>query len=255
MKRSYTLARLFVLCFVLFLLHACSKQGDDNNEYVIQKETDINGNPLNKYEYNDKWQVSTHVRYLPVPRGWYTSTTNYFYNAAGRVERTENKTTNQGAYKADYSYDTQGRLILIKDFIMIGNTGNPVSPATIEYSYNGKEIVETYSYVTGVYYVATYTLDDNGNIVKKVTDFTDPVNIDTYDEFLDFDDKKNAGYPVTKNITSKNNCRKHIHKDKLNSYTEYFKYSYNNAGYVLKRMTFKENDDMAVSKYILIPKK
>jgi hypothetical protein len=246
-----------VCCAFLFLIHACNKPATvDNNEYLVKEEFNNDGRLINEYEYNDSWQITKHVNWSKSGRTWVSNWTNYFYNADGKVERTEySRNPSSSPGRTEFFYNSQGQLTLVKNYNINTVAGTTTLYNTVDISYKGQQIVQTVTNNTGVSYVTTVTLDNNGNITKKVTDYTASGQLDFEEEYLDYDNKKHFEGPDNGYVFSKNNYRKYIFTTNSSTTKLLYKYTYNNAGYVTKCVRFIEGSSgLDISKYNLIPK-
>jgi hypothetical protein len=255
MNNPYFLTRLFLLSAVLFFLNACHKSDTtDTNEYVL-KTVNYSARSFDRYEYNDKWQLIEYKYSYPLS-GRYSGVevVKYFYTPDGRVERTEKDYHNgiPNSERTEYTYNSQGRLILSKKYNK--NTGTLMYLE--EYTYNGQTITSTHATDTGKVYVSTYTVDDRGNVVKNVTDYINPVGWDYTEEWLDYDDQKNLTGPAVGDVTFRNNFRKYIWKSPGQAVREIlYKHTYNNAGYVTETKSIDLREGAIRSRmYTLIPK-
>lgn len=255
---SFPITRLILGCTFLFVIYACNKPATvDNNEYLVKEEFNNDGRLINEYEYNDNWQITKHVNWSKSGRTWVSNSTNYFYNADGKVERSEySRNPSNSPVRTDFFYNSQGQLTLAKNYNINTVAGTATLFNTVEFSYNGQQIVQTgFDQVGALYVTITFTLDNNGNIIKRVTDYAAPGQLDVTEEFLDYDDQKNFSAPDTGKLVSKNNYRKYIFRTNSNTTIILYKYTYNNAGYVTKCVRFIEgNSGLDISKYDLIPK-
>lgn len=255
MNNSYLLTRSLLCSALLLLLHACDKpdrDAPDTNEYVVKTVTSNARMDVDHYEYNDKWQLTTYkdgFQYDPRHAG--ITTTLYFYTSDGRVERTETQFMYIAGERTEFTYNSQGRPILTKTH----NKTTLKLKYTDEYTYNGQTITKTHSADTGKVYVCTYTIDDRGNIVKAITDYTDPGQFDITEQWLDYDDNKNLTGPAVADVASKNNYRKYT-RQTITTYNELlYRHTYNNAGYVTESKFIDPNIGFIRQlKYDLIPK-
>lgn len=254
MNNSYLFTRLLLWSTMLLLLHACHKPDTtDTNEYVVETVTSNIRMDIDNYEYNDKWQLVKYkdgFQYNSRHAG--LTVTNYFYTSDGRVEGTETQYMYIAGERTEFTYNSQGRPILTKTY----NKTTGMLKYTDEYTYNGQTIARTHSADTGKVYVSTYTIDDRGNIVKAITDYTNPLEWDITEQWLDYDDNKNLTGPAVADVASKNNYRKYT-KQSIIAYQELlFKHTYNNAGYVTESTFIDPKVGFIRSlKYVLIPKR
>jgi hypothetical protein len=253
MNYSYLLARFSFLIALIFILNACDKPDTtDTNVYVVKRVNNSSGTRTSdQYEYNDKWQVVEHRHtYQYNRRTTGLEVVKYFYNSDDRVEQTEKTYVFLPAEKSVYTYNSQGRPVLTK----IYNKHTGVLMYTDEYIYNGQTITLTRSADTGKVSVSTYTIDERGNIVKRITDYMDPVQKDYTEQWLDYDDQKSLTGPAVADVTSKNNYRKYTRKPDQ-EVEILLKHTYNNAGYVTESAVIDvKGGQIHHKEYVLIPK-
>jgi hypothetical protein len=259
MNIPYLSSRLLMFSATIVVLSACkkSKSDDDHDEYVVKEVHYAKSNTGNAYEYNASWQVTKKTYSYEFQQGVTAKQiTTYTYNSDGRLAGTEYfmSEPNYDYYQnEEYNYNGQGRLATKRTFDK--ETGKTI--ATDEYVYNDKTIIQTHVADAFVEYVRTSTIDDNGNIIKSVTDYANG-NADLTEEFLDYDDKKIFVGPVAGDVTSKNNYRKFIYRYGQQPLVElHFNYTYNKAGYVttVTHIRTVDNFVMDTGEVGLIPKK
>jgi hypothetical protein len=260
MNIPYLYSRLLLFCAAMVVLNACKKpkaDDEDTGEYVVKEVNYTKTQTGNSYEYNASWQLTKKTySYVFSPGTTAKQTTTYSYNSDGRLAGTEYFMTapNYDYYQnEEYGYNSQGRLITKKTFDK--ETGKTI--ATDEYVYNDKTIIQTHHVNTVIEYVRTVTLDDNGNIIKSVTDYTFPGSADITEEWLDYDDKKLFAGPAAGDVTSKNNYRKFIYRYEQQPLAELeVRYTYNKAGYVTSFMQIRTSDKFVLeaAEVGLIPK-
>lgn len=192
------------------------------------------------YTFNAKAQITERQYFFPITDTSWSSSIVYSYDSEGKLVTTRSVspgTTN--TYDEEYIYDSEDRLITRKTF----SNGNPSGTST--YTYNGNTIVEEYAGL--VKYTAT--LDNAGNIIKKIAEFTNDPKQNYIDEWLNYDDKPiinepppSAG-PSAGHLHSINN----FHKSKITFiYWDYqmynrtydYQYTFNADGYVTERKQY-----------------
>lgn len=167
------------------------------------------------YTFNAKAQVTERQYFFPATAATSSSSVTYSYDGEGKLTSTKNISTgNPNISEEEYVYDPDDHLVIRKTFI---NT-NPSGTST--YTYNGNTIIEDYAGL--VKYTAT--IDNAGNIIKKIAEFTNDPTQNYIEEWLDYDDKPitNEVPPSGGSLHSKNN----FHRSKL-TFTDWDKQSYN----------------------------
>jgi hypothetical protein len=245
---------VFLLCSVTLLLHACKKHHEvDTNEYLLSR-VDINGWHSSDYYYNDSGQLIKSINWQPKsPSAFVELWHEYNYNDQKQITQVINTPYYTGyGTKNEYTYNSDGKLVLIQTYHSITNA----LLNTYKYSYTDHTITETYAENGVTLYVYTFTIDDKGNFVKAVRDDQTATNNDWVEEWLDYDEKPNIAGPSIGNISAKNNPRRHTAVFPGGGLvTDYYKYNYNNAGYVTERKVYQTGGSiMNVYKYTLIPK-
>ena len=223
----------------LILFVSCKKNepGDlppepDLPDYVIKSATYTS--PANTYKYvyalNVKAQPTERQTFLPATAAISSSILTYSYNDEGKLEGTISTSTgNPNIHGEEYIYDSQGQLVTRKTSV----NANPSGTST--YTYNGTTVIEDYAGLVKY----TFTLDNSGNVTKKIAEFTNDPSQNYIEEWLDYDDKPivNEAPPSAGNLQSKNN----FHKSKLTftdwNYQAYnkiydYQYTFNAEGYV-----------------------
>src|SRR5688572_278956 len=231
---------LIVAVPALILLFSCKKNeapenppaGPDLPDYVIKSA--IHTSPGNTYKYvyalNERAQTTERQLFLPATATTSSSILTYSYNAEGKLAGTNSTSTgNSNILGEEYIYDPQGRLVTRKTTL----NANPSGTST--YTYNGTTVIEDYAGLV----TYTFTLDDSGNIIKKIAEFTSDPSQNYIEEWMDYDDKPiiNEAPPSAGNLQSKNN----FHKSKITftdwNYQAYnktydYQYTFNADGYV-----------------------
>lgn len=248
MKMLSLCKKLFLLCAVTLLLNACKKHQDvDTKEYLVSAVY-LNGFNTHNYYYNDSRQLIKSVYRDRI----FDHKREYYYNDQQQVKQVIYTYYGLSGSINDYSYNSDGKLALIQVYDKQTNA----LMNTYEYSYADHSFTETLVLNGVILWVNTLTIDDKGNIVKAVFDDQTIPNDDRVEEWLDYDEHPGVGYPVVANISSKNNPRRHTVQGKsTGNHIGYYKYSYNNAGYVTERKDYTTgNNYISVIKYTLIPK-
>ena len=224
----------------LILFFSCKKNestdnppaGPDLPDYVIKSATHTSPGNTYKYVYglNAKAQTTERQTFLPATAATSSSTLTYTYNVDDRLAGTISTSTgNPNTIGEEYIYDSQGRLVTRKTTL----NANPSGSST--YTYNGTTVIEDYAGLV----TYTFTLDNSGNIIKKIAEFTNDPSQNYTEEWLDYDEKPiiNEAPPSAGNLQSKNN----YHKSKLTftdlNYQAYnrvydYQYVFNADGYV-----------------------
>ena len=130
----------------------------------------------------------------------------------------------------DLGYNSNGRLVTVSEYRK--NTAPILS--LDEYEYNGNTIIQKHYEHSIPEFNRTYTLDDNGNIIKAVTDGISASSLDYVEEWLEYDDKQNLLGPGAGDVVSKNNYRRYIKQIKNHTAAEetVMVYTYKNDKYV-----------------------
>ena len=233
---------LVVALFGLVLFFSCKKNestenppaGTDLPDYVIKSS--IHASTANTYKYvyglNGKAKATERQMFLPATAVTSSSTLTYSYNVDDKLAGTISTSTgNPNIIGEEYIYDSQGRLVTRKTSL----NSNPSGTST--YTYNGTTVIEDYAGLV----TFTYTLDNSGNVIKKIAEFTNDPSQNYVEEWLDYDDKPiiNEAPPSAGNLQSKNN----YHKSKLTftdlNYQAYnrvydYQYTFNADGYVIE---------------------
>lgn len=185
--------------------------------YVIKSATHTSLSVTLKYLYafNAKAQITERQFFVPATAVASSSSITYSYDTKGKLAATRN--TSPGSPNIgdeEYIYDSENRLITRKTF----NNGSPSGTST--YTYNGNTIIEDYAGLVKY----TFTLDNTGNIVKKIAEFINDPTQNYTEEWLDYDDKPitNEAAPSGGSLHSKNN----FHNSKL-TFTDWGKQGYN----------------------------
>ncbi len=224
----------------LLLFVSCKKNVAPENppgepdlpDYVIKSATHTS--PANTYKYvyaiNAQAQTTERQTFLPAAATTSSSTLTYSYNTEGKLAGTNSTSTgNPNAFGEEYIYDSQGRLVTRKTTL----NANPSGTST--YTYNGTTVIEDYAGLV----TYTFTLDNSGNVIKKIAEFASDPSQDYIEEWLDYDDKPiiNEAPPSAGNLQSKNN----FHTSKITfadwNYQAYnrtydYQYTFNTDGYV-----------------------
>jgi hypothetical protein len=229
--------RLILSVTLIAFLNACDKPGDDtpdNKEYVVKEIVYDAKYTADYFEYNSAWQLiqTRHTYFLPRnSKGTFES--NYVFNSAGLVTRIETAhymplLSYEGI--KDLSYNSDGRLVAVSEHRK--NTA-PILDLD-EYEYNGNTISQKHYMNSVLDYTCTYTLDDNGNIIKAVTDGVTSSSLDYVEEWLDYDDKQNLLGPGAGDVVSKNNYRRYVRQIKNHTSADeaVIQYTYKNDKYV-----------------------
>ncbi|MEP7373796.1 MAG: hypothetical protein ABI675_10435 [Chitinophagaceae bacterium] len=186
--------------------------------YVIKSATHVASASVTYkylYSFNAKAQATERQYFFPATATASSSSITYSYDVEGKLITTRNISTgNPNIYDEEYIYDLQDRLITRKTFVNTNPSGTSI------YTYNGNTVIEDYAGL--VKYTAT--LDNAGNIIKKIAEFTSDPTQNYIEEWLDHDDKPiiNEAPPSAGHLHSKNN----FHKSKL-TFTDWDKQAYN----------------------------
>jgi hypothetical protein len=229
-----------VLGLILFI--SCKKNEVTENptaepdlpDYAIKSATHTASAVTYKYVYalNAKAQTTERQYFFPATATTSSSIVTYSYNDEGKLAATSSTSTgNANTIGEEYIYDSQGRLVTRKTFL----NGNPSGTST--YTYNGNTVIEDYAGLV----TYTATLDNSGNVIKKIAEFINDPSQNYIEEWLDYDDKPiiNEAPPSAGSLQSKNN----FHKSKL-TFTDWnkqaynktydYQYTFNTDGYVIE---------------------
>jgi len=193
-------------------ISACHKPKDeapDDMEYVVSEIKYENSPKVEQFSYNGAWQLIEKTERVEMePKKVETIKHNYTYNSDGLVSKEEisqEMATYVYVGLREMSYDTNGRLVSITEYAK----GTNRLLYSSEFEYNDKIIIGKFYSNSILMRTWTYTLDDNGNIIKAVA-HSPGGGPDEVQEWLDYDDKQNLLGPVAGNVRSKNNYRRHI---------------------------------------------
>lgn len=229
--------RLFLSVTIFTFFNACHKPDadpPDNKEYVVAEIKYDNATNGEQFFYNNAWQLTgrTEIDHAQ-PRITGTNKYDYTYNGDGRVTRVDiyrSAANYMYVNLQELSYNNDGRLVTVSEY----GKGTNILLYSSEYEYNGKNVIQKHYTKSVPDFIRTYTLDDNGNITRSVTDFISDSGLDYVEEWLDYDDKQNLLGPSAGDVRSKNNYRYYSFKTANQSMpTEIrFLYTYKNGKYV-----------------------
>lgn len=167
----------------------------------------------------------------------YTATTEYKYENGKMVysKETSNQFGDNEITIKKWGYDAQGRLI--SSYTEWGR----IYDVAYEYNEKGLRIKETCNNKDGVYYITTFTYNDNGKLTDKTTTFTDgTIRKDTYeylsDKTIHTYTSKN-GLVETKQVFVNDNITEYY--DGKNTYT--YQYTFDAKGNWIKAIEEKNS--------------
>jgi hypothetical protein len=258
MTKYYPSARVFILLVIIAALYACKKDPygafDPTQTYVLSAFSRDNGESAS-YEYNDQHQLIKSIRKVRETRRLIsTYETTYYYNNEGRLIR--DVVTYKGErtwhISNEYEYNSEGRLALINHY---NDDNNHAFMNKNEYSYSGNKITEKMIRDTIISRVIVSTVDNEGNIVKRVTDEREYSTGDLTEEWFGYDNKKNITGTRAGDVMSKNNPARYVVREPYGMVITYtYLYRYSPANYVTKLVSHSSSGDYSTaSNYEYIP--